>query len=48
MKIKVERKLTLNRETLSRLEDRRLAEVDGANSVISGCVTSCTIFVCLT
>jgi hypothetical protein len=47
MKIKTDRKLTLNRETLSRLEDRRLAEVNGgAISVYSGCPTSCAVFVC--
>lgn len=41
-------KLTLNRETLSRLEDRQLAEVNGANSVNSGCATTCVLLVCMT
>lgn len=48
MKIKADRKLILNRETLSRLEDRQLAEINGANSVNSGCATTCVIWVCLT
>ena len=48
MKIRVERKLTLSRETLSHLEDRQLADVNGAaNSVLSGCNTSCVIWVCI-
>jgi hypothetical protein len=46
MKIRTDRKLTLNRETLAVLEDRRLAEVNGANSVRSGCVTTCAVLVC--
>jgi hypothetical protein len=47
MKIKIDRKLTLSRETLSRLENRHLAEVQGAyNSVRSGCATTCVLIVC--
>jgi hypothetical protein len=48
MKTNADRKLTLNRETLSRLEDRKLADVNGANSVYSGCATTCVVWVCLT
>jgi hypothetical protein len=47
MKIRAQRKLTLSRETLSRLEDRQLADVQGANSVMSGCNSSCIIWVCM-
>lgn len=47
MKIKTDRKLTLSRETLAHLEQGRLSEVAAAaNSVRSGCPTTCVILVC--
>lgn len=50
--MRANRKLVLNLETLSRMERGRRGKVAGAdgaedeNSVISGCVGTCVIWVC--